>query len=73
MRFKWLKQSSEQAVVCMAVARIRCKGTSIEEAITLTLKTGHYAINSSSISKSHFQKLHKAVAKAINSSTQKIS
>lgn len=73
MRFKWIKKSSEQAVICMAVARIICKGSSIEEAVSNTLQTGQYSKNPTAISHTQLQRIYKAVNHALKKTTKKIS
>lgn len=73
MRFKWLNKSSEQAAICMAVARIRCKDLTVEAAVAATLQTGRHCRNPEAISARQLRRLHKAVRQAVEAQNQKIS
>lgn len=61
MRFRWLKQASEQAVVCMSYARNSCTKMTVEEAVKATLATGRHCVNHESISDRQFNRLCKQV------------
>jgi hypothetical protein len=48
--FKWIKGDSDKAAVAMVVARVCCKGMSVERAIDDTLVLGGHCNNSNMIS-----------------------
>jgi len=62
VRFQWSSRNSETAVITMTVARIRCRGMSIEEALRSTLHNGEHCQHPELISDGTLQRLRKAVA-----------
>ncbi|GBG09472.1 hypothetical protein PAT3040_04118 [Paenibacillus agaridevorans] len=73
MRFRWTNSAAEQAVICMAVARIRCRDLSIEAAVAATLQTGRHCRNPESISDKQLRRLYRAVGQVVAGGNQKIS
>lgn len=73
MRFRWINSAAEQAAICMAVARIRCKDLTIEAAVAITLQTGRHCRNPEAISDRQLRRLHKAVGQVLTNNNEKIS
>lgn len=65
MRFRWLKNGSEQAVITMSYARCSCTKATIEEAVKATLATGRHCLNHEHISPKTFARLCKSVKQLV--------
>ncbi|GIO13574.1 hypothetical protein J19TS2_31290 [Cohnella xylanilytica] len=61
MKFRWTNSTSKTVVVVMALARIRCKGMDIDEAIRQTLGNGHHCKNPDLISEETLRRLRRDV------------
>jgi len=59
--FSWKKHTSQSAIVCLVVARIQCKGISIEEAIKETLSNGCHCNNPDEVSDVVIRRIRKRV------------
>ncbi|BFH10666.1 hypothetical protein WJ0W_005777 [Paenibacillus melissococcoides] len=41
MQFSWSKKDSRKACICLVVARVKCKGIDLDQAVHETLQHGH--------------------------------
>lgn len=65
-----IKRGSKKAFICMVVARAKCKGIDIEQAIRETITRGHCG-DPESITDVQMESLRIEISKAIEKSTQK--